>query len=78
MSDQTYNGWVNWETWNAVLWCDNEEVIYRARSCARLSSPRACEEFVRKWFPDGTPDMDDPGGLQRVNLQEVAEHWNSE
>lgn len=29
MSDQTYNGWPNYETWNVMLWMDNEESAYR-------------------------------------------------
>jgi hypothetical protein len=24
----TYNGWTNWETWNAVLWARNEGFNY--------------------------------------------------
>ena len=36
MSNETgYNGWKNWETWNAALWMMNEEDTYHtARSCA--------------------------------------------
>ena len=29
MTDQTYNGWTNWETWNFKLWIENEESTYR-------------------------------------------------
>jgi len=30
MADQTYNGWINWETWNFKLWIDNSEYSYKA------------------------------------------------
>lgn len=28
MSERTYNGWTNYETWNVKLWIDNEEGSY--------------------------------------------------
>lgn len=29
MTDNTYNGWSNYETWAVSLWLDNEEPSYR-------------------------------------------------
>lgn len=30
MSNEKYNGWVNYETWNAALWMGNDEPAYHA------------------------------------------------
>jgi hypothetical protein len=30
MTNQKYNGWTNWETWNFKLWLDNSEDSYKA------------------------------------------------
>ena len=27
-TDNTYNGWTNWETWNFKLWIDNDQDLY--------------------------------------------------
>jgi len=33
-TDNKYNGWKNYETWNASLWTGNEEPMYRlAKMC---------------------------------------------
>jgi hypothetical protein len=29
MSDKTYNGWTNYETWCIGVWIDNDEPMYR-------------------------------------------------
>lgn len=29
-TNDTYNGWKNYETWNIALWVNNDESLYRA------------------------------------------------
>ena len=34
LTDTTYNGWENYETWNVALWINNEEGLYElAQEC---------------------------------------------
>jgi hypothetical protein len=35
----TYNGWANYDTWNVMLWLDNDEQLYR-ESCRYFESVR--------------------------------------
>jgi hypothetical protein len=28
LTDQTYQGWTNYQTWNVVLWIQNDEGLY--------------------------------------------------
>jgi hypothetical protein len=78
----TYNGWKNWETWNVALWCDNEESIYHERMRQQPRTAQEVEDFVREWFPEGTPDWkieDDPyGAREAVDWSEIADHWSED
>jgi hypothetical protein len=35
MTDKTYNGWKNYETWNVALWIGNDEGFYELGQEAR-------------------------------------------
>ena len=63
MTDQTYNGWTNWETWNVALWIGNDEYLYReARKCYSYLNFVERMGFASSATPDGakyvSPELD--------------------
>ena len=83
--DTTYEGWKNWETWNVILWIDNEEPLYRSKVaflrgfCAEDLTADDVEQFCRELFPEGTPDMDKTdNGMNAVDWDEIVDHWQAE
>ena len=63
----TYNGWTNYETWNAALWLDHDEPTYRIA----LNS-KDYKDFVRRIVTTTTGD-----GISWtdniINVQELDE-----
>jgi len=50
LTNTTYNGWANYETWNVSLWIQNDRFLYNTAKacvtyCAEGDSPYAC--FIR-------------------------------
>jgi hypothetical protein len=72
MTDTTYNGWTNYETWNVALWIGNDEGIYNfAKGCETYQDfvfqMRDCFESTET--PDGVAWND--SGLDHSELDEV-------
>ena len=45
MTEQTYNGWKNYETWNVTLWIQNDELLYTLA----YNNSRACKKYGKKF-----------------------------
>ena len=57
LTDTTYNGWTNYETWNVALWLGNDEGLYHlAQQWAEhgyKSLSHQLEELYGAVTPDG-------------------------
>ena len=69
-----YNGWENYETWNVILWVNNDEGLYNlARTCSDyqefcMELREAGNEPISRETPDKVA-WNDSG----INLDEVNE-----
>ena len=80
MSDNNYNGWANYATWNVPLWVDNDEGLYGMMMREWPTEPdRDAADAARlagRLFPDGaTPDAVSISDMA-IDWVEIAEAWD--
>jgi hypothetical protein len=88
-----YNGWTNWETWNANLWIENDWRLaesYHWMAGDLLGSYEQDEATVRlakiieNHFRDICPEVEGffsdmiDGAMREVNWREIAGHFVAE
>lgn len=71
MTDEKYNGWTNYETWNVALWIGNDEGLYNlARECRTYARfVEDMRELGQTETPDGVAYND--SGLDLEELEEM-------
>ena len=74
MTDETYNGWTNYETWNYKLWMDNDAGSYEYwRERAQAMSD--CAVPAHKWESEMDAAIHDLAVDLESNCEEYLENW---
>lgn len=70
-SRQEYNGYTNWDTWNAALWLSNhsEGVYHEARNIAKHGTTDQLRRYVESAYANNI--FTDEADLANVNWAEV-------
>tara|TARA_Y100000592_G_scaffold78949_1_gene124345 strand:- start:517 stop:783 length:267 start_codon:yes stop_codon:yes gene_type:complete len=79
-TDNTYNGWTNWETWNFMLWVNNNEKLYNIVTDA--IDDMVNEKYQINWLkivakeiaehPELCPDIK-KSDIKNINYVEILE-----
>jgi hypothetical protein len=70
---KTYNGWPNYETWNVMLWMDNDEGMYRYYRL-RVDQMRVLGANAKEICLEVMPEGKTPDG---VNLHSSKIRWGA-
>ncbi len=77
-NQETHKGWTNFETWQAALWLDSEDVIEWLRQDDNLTVEALTAELENQIKLYETPAslLQELVGawLERVNVQEIVEN----
>ena len=65
-----YNGWTNWDTWNAYNWLTESEGPYNM--ARRTTGPAELKQLFTELFQPTVDDID----VDEVNWDEVYESFN--
>ena len=55
MTDQSYNGWTNYSTWNVALWLQNDQGLYELARMYKEHGYKSLSHFLIEIAP-ATPD----------------------
>ena len=72
MTNQKYNGWADYTTWNCALWINNEPTIYNVAAECKDYEEFLYEMQVMCGFPE-TPDGADYGEADYAEMNEVIQ-----
>ena len=76
-TQEKYQGWANWETWNVALWFGNDQGLYHAvREHPTKFTAASAKAFTKEMLPNGTPDFKSPRSYSKVDWKEIADDFN--